>query len=108
MVRGIHYGASYSLIMPSPSQSPIQHTRLMVHTLFGIGRVTIYLLLPALTAGWATHLVASGSGIIKALLFVCAFIFSWCLIGVDYWFLMRKISIIKKETGSPESPISQT
>lgn len=89
--------------MTSPTQPKISHTQLAVHTLFGIGRVTLYLLLPALAAGWATRLVAPEDGIIKALLFVCAFIFSWCLIGLDYWFFMRKISIVKKETSSDSS-----
>jgi len=80
--------------MTTNTTPTISHTRLAVHTAFGIGRVTLYLLGPAVAAGIISNSFQNQeNGLLKAGVFLIAFVISWILIGLDYFFLMKKIKI---------------
>lgn len=74
----------------------ISQTHLTLYTLFGIGRITLYLLVPALLmVRYQNNLGDRLDGIEKFLLFVATFVFSWIIILLDYRFVLKKQKLIK-------------
>jgi hypothetical protein len=80
--------------MTTNTTPTISHTRFAIQTAFGIGRTTIYLLAPAIGAVMISNsLDNQENSLLKVGIFLMAIVISWILIGLDYYFLMKKIKI---------------
>lgn len=80
--------------MTTNTTPTFSHTRFAIQTAFGIGRTTLYLLGPAIAAVMISNsLENQENGLLKVAVFLIAFIISWILIGLDYFFLMKKIKV---------------
>lgn len=70
---------------------------LLGHTIFGLTRITLYLLLPALGATWVNkHFFVRSGVLMKLIVLFVAFVFSWAIVFVDYRLYMRRISLRKR------------
>lgn len=75
----------------------LNHSKLYILTIFGVLRVTAYFFLGSLGASFIIKTyISNPTTAIKIVILLSGFLFSWILIFLDYWFILRKMSVTKK------------
>lgn len=76
------------------SRTKVSNANLALYTIFGLIRVTLYLLIPALLmVRYINKNLSDSVGIDKFLLLLVTFVFSWVLIVLDYRLILKKQKI---------------
>lgn len=76
------------------SRTKVSNANLALYTIFGLIRITLYLLIPALLmVRYINKNLPDSVGIDKFLLLLVTFVFSWVLIVLDYRLILKKQKI---------------
>jgi hypothetical protein len=98
-----HSGSVTHMSSAKDAQSSvvISEKKLIIHTVFGLTRITLYLALPAFTAVFLErHFFPSPSNGIKMLFLFGGLIIGWGLIAADYFFVMKRTTLVKSKEDS--------
>ena len=93
----------------SENNTPVvSQKKLITQTMFGMGRKTLYLLLPAFGAIGLYRYMGVDNDSVRIGLLLCAFVFSWVCIGLDYVYIMRRVSVTDEKKDSVDQSRTPT